>query len=178
MAEHSFSQVFSVVRAVDAYELHYAVSRTFGQRIFIFAVLALVLFAMGWALFPRDDDFSTTALAGLAAVSLVIAYLIAWPFKRWNRLGLKPQIKSFRERMALGETVTTYSFDSEELKIDDELHGGRVPWSKVHAWHDAPDLLLIYRGPQFFYFLDKTRMDEPTRNALIERLVSSPAKRL
>jgi len=178
MSEERFTQTFDIDRAVDAYEIHSAITRSLSTRIYIFIVMAVIFFAMGWSISGVKDGSTLNGVLISSLVSVLLAYLIAWPPKRWGRLGLRPQIKSYRENMSLEDSDTTYTFGENELLIDDNVHGGRLAWQKVHAWHDGTDLFLIYRAPQFFYFLDKKLMDEGQQAILRERLVSSKAKQL
>lgn len=80
--------------------------------------------------------------------------------------------------MKLHGKITTYQVGKDQLLIDDDVLGGRLSWDEIHAWRNDESLLLIYRGPHFFYYIDKSEVPAETLTVLLDRLKASPGKQL
>ena len=178
MREYRFTQPYDLDRTVDAYEIHTHVSRSQSERRNIFLILAVTFLALTWALFGMRSDTGLAAYWPWIPLSLGLSALIAWFPRRWNRVGLKGQLATRMKQLGIEEGQTTYVFDDEQMRIEDDYVGGKFAWSDLYAWHDGPDYLLIYRAPQFFYSIVKADVDTESLSALVQRLKSSPAKQL
>lgn len=178
MAEHSFTQTFDIDHAVEAYGIHYTSVRSFAEKRNIFIAMFLVLFGLSFVLGKANDVGGPLWLAMWLAISAAVAAAIAWLPKRWSTIGLRGQIEANRKRMGVKSDQTVYRFDDETLQVEDDVLGGRIDWKELHGWHESDSLILIYRGPLFFYYIAKSAVDPVTLKAFRKRLLSSPAKRI
>lgn len=142
----------------------------------MFVMLFLVLMMLSWA--TNGWVLEDGRFWPWVAVSLLTAALVAWFPKRWNHIGLRRQIVARMNQMKMEEKTTSYRMEDSQLVIDDEVLGGRLPWTEVYAWRDDDELLLIYRAPQFFYYIDKSEVPPPALTALMDHLKASPGKQL
>lgn len=177
MTERKFSQTFDIERAVDAYGLHFTAARTSAERRNIFISMLLVLLGLSYAIDMGNEDRGVLWFLPWILVSVTLAALIAWPPRKWSTIGLRSQLEAGRRSIGAQSEATVYRFDETTLRIEDALFGGQIAWRDVHGWLDSDDLLLIYRGPQFFYYIDKKEVDTEDLQAMRDCLLSSPAKR-
>ena len=178
MAKFRFSQAYNLDRAVEAHAIHLSISQTPKQRWLVFILMAVIFSGLFSVLITSSDRFQSESFVPWIALSFGPAALLAWMPQSLNRYGLRRQIAQYHEQCGLAGRLTTYAFGDVQITIDDEAMGGTLAWNAVHAWRDDKDLLLIYRAPQFYYYIDKSGMDPSTLVALRERLISSPGKLL
>ena len=176
MSDYSFEQTHDADRAAKAYVVHYSHGRPLSERVSIFVLLFLSLLFLSWAL--EGSASEADRVLPWVFLSLAIAALAAWFPKHWGHAGLRRQVAASMDRMKLSGKTTTYRVASDQLIIEDDVLGGRLPWSEVHAWRSDEELLLVYRTPQFFYYIDKSEVPGPALTALIDHLKASPGKQL
>lgn len=142
----------------------------------MFIMLFLCLMFLSWALEGRTIDSERFGL--WVIISLLISALIAWFPKRWNHVGLRHRVAARMDEMRLSGKNSTYHIGETQLVIDDEVLGGRLSWTDVYAWRNDDELLLVYRAPQFFYYIEKAEVPPDALTVLIDRLKASPGKQL
>ena len=175
MTEHRFRQQYTLALDVEANAIHRAVSRSPTVQRNIFIIMSLVLLGMK-ALYGNKMQPDIAGFALWIVPSIILAALLAWFPNRLNNLGLRRQVQAQWDAVGLKEREVLYEFDGESFGIEGDALGGKMKWTDIHAWADDKDLLLIYRGPQCFYYVEKAKIEPASLSALKEHLLSSPAK--
>ncbi|MBY6217680.1 YcxB family protein [Qipengyuania aquimaris] len=175
MTEHSITQEYDLDLAVRAVALDCSLKKTPTIRRNIFVGMMFVNLLL---LFSLHRPVGVLEISVMLGVATLVAYLLAWPPKRFEAFGLKPQIKARQEQLGLEEGTTTYYFDQVGMVVESDFLGGSIPWEKLHGWHDAADLLLIYRAPRVFYYLDKKQIDAAILSDIKDWLVASSGKQI
>ena len=178
MAEFRFTQTYDLERQVNAYEVHLAARRSAAERRNVFIVIALALLIVSWLAIGSRNPAGLQGFWPWILLSMGLAALAAWSPASWRRGSLRRQVQSQWDRLGLRDRQTVYSFDDDRILIEDDFLGGKVAWNELTAWHDGTELLLFYRAPELFYFIDKSTVDTGILKAFVERLSTSPAKRI
>lgn len=173
-----FSVPYDLDELVDSYLLHSEVTKKAAGpwKIFLFVGTAFlgvfVLLAITKAGLQLKDAIWAVPTA------LALGALAAWLPLRFNRPSVKRSLKGHWDQLKREGQQCTYRFDADRIIIIDKVTGGELEWAEVHAWHEGEQFLLIYRSPQFYYYIVKQRVDSETLDSLIAKLAQSPAKRI
>ena len=100
--------------------------------------------------------FSIAVGAGLVGVILLA-----------NRFNSGAPARQWANQFNLEGTITRFEYDPNGLRIIDRMFGGEMRWSEVKDFVENDEVLLIYRSPQFYYYISKLAVPEVELSRLV-----------
>ena len=178
MSEREFTLEYEFEEFVDAYMAHRAIGRKAIKPWKVFLLTSACAAALAALFACQEGKFHSERLVMFGLGALLLGSLISWFPERLNRPSIRNQLRSQWEEMKLDGRKAVYRFDDDELRIQDDIAGGRVAWRDIYGWSETDKFVLIYRSHVYFYYISTAQVDLETLASLKSRLQSSPAKKL
>jgi len=147
-------------RAVPA-AAYSALSATYGVSFAIHYDPADIELLVGHAVLSVGVGAGLIALMGLA-----------------NRYAGAAPVKQWASQFDLDGAVTGFQYDENGLTITDRMFGGELLWREAHGWAENDAILLIYRAPQFYYYIIKRDVEEHHIASLIAAMNAASVKHI
>lgn len=173
-----FSVPYDLDELVDSYLLHSEVTKKAAGPWKIFLFLSTAFLGVFVLLAITKAGLQLKDAIWAVPTALALGALAAWLPLRFNRPSVKRSLKGHWDQLKREGQQCTYRFDADRITIIDKVTGGELEWPEVHAWHESERFLLIYRSPQFYYYIVKQRVDSETLASLIAKLALSAAKQI
>lgn len=173
--ESSFELIFDVDDCAAAYRFHVGRQWRLGHYVLMGLIFAGLLFALFVA--KRDhltasDLLFTGAFAMAVGAALVGAMILS--NRRIKGEDIREMVREYNREGA----VCRYTFDSEKLRIEDRLAGGEMDWKEAYGWAETPELVMIYRTRDFYYFIAKRQIEADMVAKLIAVMQAAGVRQL
>jgi hypothetical protein len=151
-AAGAFEVTWNEANMIAAYRLH--CGRFWNRK--SFAITGAVFAAIFFLIFVgKSESLDIASLVAASALSLLTAAGFVALLQLANRYGSGAQVRGWARQFDLEGAITRFEFGSEGLKITDRMFGGEMRWSEAKGFVENEEILLIYRSPQFYYYISK-----------------------
>jgi len=148
----AFEVNWSEANMIAAYRLHCSRLWRWKSYAIAGAVFTIVFFLI---FVGKSQSPDATAVITAAALSIGIGIALVALMRFANRFGSGAQVRGWAKQLDLAGSLTRFEYDAERLVIKDRMFGGEMRWCEATGFFEDEETLLIYRAPQFYYYIAK-----------------------
>ncbi|MEL7741393.1 hypothetical protein AAG590_07785 [Citromicrobium bathyomarinum] len=170
-----FEVTYGEAKMVEAYRFHNSRHWRWWLYLLVGAIFAF-LFFVGFAI--HYDPADIELLVGHAVLSAGVGAGLIALMKLANRYAGAAPVKQWASQFDLDGAVTGFQYDTNGLTITDRMFGGELLWREAHGWAENDAVLLIYRAPEFYYYIIKRDVEEHHIASLIAAMNAAGVKHI